>query len=259
MRFNSVLIPCFLFASAVLANARRPQQFDLSETPTVVIDDDHRAGATWNLSPGTFNHVHAIFAVPAMTSVNGAQSFADVMVFIDGAGATNCPNAILGVGVNFHVEPDGNSHITAILVTNPNDLYNTETLDIPISVGDLVQLTIVSSNATTGHVFIDNLTTLRSVDKEAQLTEPLCGQSAGWVVSQANAKFPRTFYTLANFGTVMFTGVSAGIQGGIAHYPYGATLLRMRGHTIPSPWGDSTSTTSSTIAFGDSSLWITYI
>ncbi|KAF8434323.1 peptidase A4 family-domain-containing protein [Boletus edulis BED1] len=257
MRFNSVLIPCFLFPSAVLANARRPQQFDLSETPTVVIDDNHRAGATWNLSPGTFDLVHAVFTVPAMTSENGVDSFADVIIFIDGPDATNCPNAILAVGVNFHVEPHGNSHIAAILVTNPNDLYNTETLDIPISVGDLVQLTIVSSNATTGHVFIDNLTTHRSVDKEAQLTEPLCGQSAGWVVSQAGVS--TDFSTLANFGTVMFTGASAGTQGGIAHYPYGATLLRMHGHTENYPLTASTSITSSTIAFGDSSLWITYI
>ncbi|KAG6382138.1 peptidase A4 family-domain-containing protein [Boletus reticuloceps] len=254
MRFNPVLISCFLFASAVLANPRRPQQRDLPERssdPPAVVDSDTWGGAIWILEPGTFNHVHAIFEVPNVASENGLDSYVDVLVVIDGY---NCPNdAMFGLGLQLFAPHGGSTNIEAVIL-NSTTSVNPETLDIPISVGDVIQLDIIAYNATSGHVSIDNFNNHVHVEQNVQLSQPLCGQTAGWIVSDVGAV--GSFSTLANYGTVIFTGASAGTRGGTYYQPYGATLLRNQGK-FESGAGDSKM--GSTIAYSDSPLWITYL
>ncbi|KAF8131932.1 concanavalin A-like lectin/glucanase domain-containing protein [Boletus edulis] len=271
MRFNPVLISCFSFASAVLPNPRRPHQLNLPERSSVspaVANSGQWAGAAWTLDPsnGVFNSVHAVFTVPKVGVVNGEDSFVDVLIAIDGhnvnGGSTaECPDqTMLGLGINLHAAPGESSTFleAVILTTTGLGSFAPETIYIPISIGDSIQLDIHASSTTTGNVFIENLTSNHNATRDVQIDYPLCGQSAGWFVSDVIDRNGFS-YTLADYGTVMFTGASAGTQGGASYNPYGATIVQNLGRKETSGNTGDPYIMSSTTVSSDGVLRITYL
>ncbi|KAF8430682.1 concanavalin A-like lectin/glucanase domain-containing protein [Boletus edulis BED1] len=270
MRFNPVLISCFSFASAVLSNPRRPHQLNLPERSSVspaVANSGQWAGAAWTLDPsnGIFNSVHAVFTVPNVEFVNDFDCFVNVLVAIDGhnvnGGSTaECPDqTMLGLGINLHASPQLHPpYIEAVILkTTGRDSFAPETIDIKISIGDSILLDIHNSSATTGHVFIENLTNNESANRDVQLKYPLCGQSAGWFVSDVMDGSGNT-YTLADYGTVIFTGASAGTQGGASYSPDGATIVQNVGRKAENE-AEGAYKMSTTTVTNDGALRIMYL
>ncbi|KAG6382139.1 peptidase G1 [Boletus reticuloceps] len=224
MHFNSVLISCFLFASAVLAGPLQSQQLDLlgrsSHTRTTDCAPQIFGGAFLEQNNGTFNYIHGIFPVPNVTSPAASESFVTVAIAMDGT--DSCPGGVyFQVGVSFHARCKGTTEIQAQYEWGPDSAQN---LTLPISVGDWIELTLITFNETTGHVFIAIFGSPGlSDDSPVQSSHPLCGKSAGWVVKSIVKHGGQT--TIADFETVTFTGASAGKRGQELQGPLGASTV----------------------------------
>ena len=79
---------------------------------------------------------------------------------------------------------------------------------ISFSPGDSVTLTVTASSTTSGTAVITNNSKGKTVTKQITSSSALCEQDAEWIVEdfeEGNSLVP-----LSNFGTVTFTGASAG-------------------------------------------------
>jgi hypothetical protein len=79
---------------------------------------------------------------------------------------------------------------------------------ISFSAGDSVTVTVTATSTKAGTAVIKNNTTGKSVSKSITSSAALCEQDAEWIVEDFEEG--SSLVPMANFGTVTFTGASAG-------------------------------------------------
>ena len=95
---------------------------------------------------------------------------------------------------------------------------------ISFSAGDSVKVTVTASSKTGGTATITNESTGKTVSHTFSGQPALCEYDAEWIVEdfeEGGGLVP-----LSNFGTVTFTGASAGTSSGTVT-PAGATIINM--------------------------------
>jgi hypothetical protein len=95
---------------------------------------------------------------------------------------------------------------------------------ISFSAGDSVTVTVTAASTKSGTAVIKNNTTGKSVSKSITSTAALCEQDAEWIVEDFEEG--SSLVPMANFGTVTFTGASAGKSSGSVT-PSGANTINM--------------------------------
>ncbi|KAG9029934.1 hypothetical protein FRB95_004730 [Tulasnella sp. JGI-2019a] len=186
------------------------------------------AGAVFDSKPaGTFKSVTGTFIVPTPKAASGKTSgSASAWVGLDG---DTCGNAILQTGVDFTitngaVSYDGKRHfhtsgiISFLLCVEwiawyewyPDYAYDFS--GIAISAGDSITTTVTATSTKAGTAVITNNTTGKTVTKSLTSSYALCEENAEWIVEDYEEG--SSLVTLANFGTVTFTGASAGLVAG---------------------------------------------
>ena len=116
--------------------------------------------------------------------------------------------------------------------------------DISFSAGDTVTVSVTATSLTGGTATITNESTGQTVSHTFSGQPALCQENAEWIVedfSEGGGLVP-----LANWGTVTFTGVSAGTSSGTTT-PAGATIIDMEqnGRVLTSVSASSSSVTVS--------------
>ncbi|KAF8131881.1 peptidase G1 [Boletus edulis] len=221
MRFNSVLISNFLFASVALAGRPRSQRQDLVEKRASASSDaltyaDRWAGAVWKQAAGTFNFVTGAVTVPHISGPT--KSSISVALGIDGF---SCPNsAVLQAGFDGIVTQDGPLY-EAWWNFNDQNYIN-----LTISAGDVIELTVKALSETSGHVIIQNVNNGQNFTQQVESSGALCEQNAGWnigLVTTGNRL--NTWLPLAEFGTLAFTGAVATSNSGHNYGPKGADMI----------------------------------
>ncbi|KAG8882330.1 hypothetical protein FRB98_003763 [Tulasnella sp. 332] len=177
------------------------------------------AGAVYDGTPaGTFKSVTGTFVVPTPKAASGQTSgSASAWVGIDG---DTCGNAILQTGVDFTVT-NGKVSYDAWYEWYPDYAYDFS--GITISAGDSITTTVTATSTKAGTAVIKNNTTGKTVTKSLTSSYALCEQNAEWIVEDYEEG--SSLVTMANFGTVTFTGASAGLVSGGSEGPSGASLI----------------------------------
>ena len=108
--------------------------------------------------------------------------------------------------------------------------------------GDSITASVVATSLTGGTATLINHSTGQQVSHTFSGQPALCQENAEWIVedfSEGNSLVP-----LANWGTVTFTGVSAGLASG-SETPSGATIINMEqnGRVLTSVSASSSSVT----------------
>ena len=96
---------------------------------------------------------------------------------------------------------------------------------IDIRPGDRITTNVVATSLTSGTATIINESTDQQVSHTFTLQPPLCQENAEWIVEdfeEDGQLVPR-----ANWGTVTFTGASAGTPSGSVGPESGATIINM--------------------------------
>lgn len=94
---------------------------------------------------------------------------------------------------------------------------------ISFNSGDSVTITVTAATTKSGTAVIKNNSSGKSVSKSITSSAALCQQNAEWIVEdfeEGGGLVP-----FANFGTVTFTGASAGLVSGGTTSPSGASLI----------------------------------
>jgi len=172
------------------------------------------AGAVYDNKPaGTFKSVTATFTVPKPTGSGSASAW----VGIDG---DTCGTAILQTGLDFTIS-SGRVSYDAWYEWFPDYAYDFS--GISFSSGDSVTITVTATTKTSGSAVIKNNTTGKSVSKTITSSAALCEQNAEWIVEDYESG--GGLVPFANFGTVTFTGASAGLVSGGSTSASGASLI----------------------------------
>ncbi|KAH8697245.1 putative aspergillopepsin-2 precursor [Talaromyces proteolyticus] len=184
------------------------------------------SGAVLTAPPSgtTFTSVSAEFTVPTPKPVNGQAGSSSAWVGIDG---DTYSNAILQTGIDFSVTASGEASFDAWYEWYPDYAYDFS--GISISAGDKISVSVVSKSSSAGTATIENLTNGDKVTKS--LTAPdssstLGGQNAEWIVEDFEEG--SSLVTLDNFGTVTFTGASAGLSDGSSVGTGGADIIDLK-------------------------------
>ncbi|KAF2084498.1 hypothetical protein K490DRAFT_49021 [Saccharata proteae CBS 121410] len=170
------------------------------------------AGAVYEEPPsGTFTAVVGTFTVPVPSSDGDSfgESAASAWVGIDG---DTYGNAILQTGIDFVVD-GGEVSYDAWYEWYPDYAYDFSGIDI--SAGDVISLKVESSSSSRGTCIIENETTGTVVSKSLTAPESdatLGGQNAEWIVEDFEEN--GSLVNFADFGTVVFTGATAGLSTG---------------------------------------------
>ncbi|KAF8131495.1 peptidase A4 family-domain-containing protein [Boletus edulis] len=210
MRFDFTLISTFLFASAVLADHSREdrssQLFDVVEKRTSAISDSVQvasniAGAVLKsiVAYPTYYNVTGVIVVPSILGQTGDGVSIWVGLDVDPSG-TEC-GTTFRVGLICTMDSSGPLYTVAgqWLFEKTTSFTNVE-----VSALDVVQVTIgVSSDRTTGYATVENLTKKSIQTVQFNVINPLCLQSAGWIVEKMDNR------TLANFTFVLFASPTA--------------------------------------------------
>ncbi|CAO2655601.1 Nn.00g044040.m01.CDS01 [Neocucurbitaria sp. VM-36] len=165
------------------------------------------------VSIGTgYNKVVGTITVPRVSGSRGAA--ASAWVGIDG---DTCQTAILQTGISFYADGTFDAWYEWI----PDYSYSFS--GFSISVGDQIKMEVDASSKKAGVAKLTNLSTGKSVSHTFTSTpSTLCETNAEWIVEAFQEDGSQV--TLADFGTVTFTGASAsGSQGTIT--PAGADIL----------------------------------
>ncbi|KAI1268833.1 peptidase A4 family-domain-containing protein [Xylariaceae sp. FL1019] len=163
------------------------------------------AGAV--LSSSGYTKVVGTFTVPTPKAVNGKAGSASAWVGIDG---DTCGTAILQTGLDFNVAANGKVTYDAWYEWYPDYAYDFS--GITFTAGDQVTVTVVASSKSAGTATIKNLNTGKSVSHSfSSETNKLCEYDAEWIVEDYESG--GSLVSLANFGTVTFTGASATKSG----------------------------------------------
>ncbi|EIN07874.1 hypothetical protein PUNSTDRAFT_114298 [Punctularia strigosozonata HHB-11173 SS5] len=177
------------------------------------------AGAVLSSSSGTYKSVTGTFVVPTPSKPSGSRSgtySASAWVGIDG---DTCDTAILQTGLDFTISGSSVSY-DAWYEWYPDYAYDFS--GISFKAGDSVTVTVTASSTKSGTAVIKNNTTGKSVSKTISSSSALCEQDAEWIVEDFESG--GSLVPFANFGTVTFTGASAGLSSGTTT-PSGATLI----------------------------------
>ncbi|GKT43510.1 aspergillopepsin-2 [Colletotrichum spaethianum] len=159
-----------------------------------------------------YNHVTGTITVPEVSGVEGAA--ASAWVGIDG---DTCQTAILQTGISFYSDGTFDAWYEWI----PDYAYNFNNFDV--SVGDQIRMTVDASSKTKGVATLENLTTGKKVTHTFTSTpSSLCETNAEWIVEAFQEGGSQV--TLADFGTVTFTGAAASGSGG-SITPAGSTII----------------------------------
>jgi len=175
------------------------------------------AGAVLVADSATYNSVTATFTVPTASGSDG--SAASAWVGIDG---DTCGSAILQTGVDFTVSGSDTTY-DAWYEWFPDVSHDFS--GISFSAGDSVQLTVTATSSTSGTAVIHNVSTGKSVSKSLTSSSALCQTNAEWIVEDFEEG--SSLVPFADFGTVKFTGASAGTSAGSVG-PSGATLMDIK-------------------------------
>ncbi len=101
--------------------------------------------------------------------------------------------------------------------------YSYDFSGISFSAGDSVTVTVTTTSKTGGSATIKNNTKGKSVSHSFSGQPSLCQYNAEWLVEDFESG--GSLIPFANFGTVTFTGASAGLVSGRSVGPSGATLI----------------------------------
>lgn len=96
-------------------------------------------------------------------------------------------------------------------------------IDLSISPGHVVKMTVEATSATTGTATVENLSNGQS--HSVPYSEPslaLCQTSAEWIIETSGGD-----NSLPNFGSITFTDASAGTTGGSIYGPNGGKQLNL--------------------------------
>ncbi|KAI1006093.1 hypothetical protein K3495_g2131 [Podosphaera aphanis] len=179
------------------------------------------AGAVLTAPPkgSTFTSVSAQFIVPSPKS-DGAGS---AWVGIDG---DTYKAAILQTGIDFVVEKGVSSYV-AWYEWFPD--YALDFADVKISPGDVIGMSVSSSNPSTGMVVIENMTTGQKVYNNLKAPSDkshLGGQNAEWIVEDYQQD--GSLVPFANFGAVSFTNSVATTSANKQMDATGAQILDIK-------------------------------
>jgi len=170
------------------------------------------AGAVLVANSATYKSVTSTFVVPTPSGSSGSS--ASAWVGIDG---DTCGNAILQTGVDFTV---GEGY-DAWYEWYPDYAYDFS--GISINAGDEIQLTVTAASSTSGTAVIKNLSNGESVSKSLSSSSALCQTNAEWIVEDYEEG--SSLVPFANFGTVTFSGASAGLISGGSVGPSGSQII----------------------------------
>ncbi|KAF8120544.1 peptidase A4 family-domain-containing protein [Boletus edulis] len=229
MLFSFVPIATFLLVSAVLADPRREPRHSHFNTAEKHINDapggviswtEIWAGAQLQQSNGTFSSITGTFTVPGISGPTGAGAAA--WVGIDGGAC----NMIFQAGVMFSITSTGSQLNQAVYEWYP-DPARVFPDNFTIAAGDVINVTVSASNATSGLVTVQNLSNPQSATQPVQSSYALCGQSAEWIVEdyQFDSSSTSPVPPLVNFGTLVFRHAQAGGPGNQTFGLQGATIV----------------------------------
>ncbi|KAK1688947.1 peptidase A4 family protein [Colletotrichum godetiae] len=159
-----------------------------------------------------YNHVTGTITVPEVSGSSGAA--ASAWVGIDG---DTCQTAILQTGISFYADGTFDAWYEWI----PDYAYSFS--GFSVSVGDSIKMTVDASSKTKGVATLQNLTTGKTVTHTFTSTpSTLCETNAEWIVEAFEENGSQV--TLADFGTVVFTGAAASGSSG-STTPAGADII----------------------------------
>jgi hypothetical protein len=143
---------------------------------------------------------------------------ASAWVGIDG---DTCTTAILQTGLDFCIQGNTASY-SAWYEWYPD--YAHDFIDIQISAGNVVRVTVDATSQSSGSALIENLSTGASVNHEFpdSLGGSLCEFNAEWIVEDFSVN--SALAPFANFGTVIFSNAVASV-GGNKLGPSSATVM----------------------------------
>ncbi|KAF2711360.1 hypothetical protein K504DRAFT_465125 [Pleomassaria siparia CBS 279.74] len=177
----------------------------------------------------TFTSASGRFTVPTPKHVgSGGTESSSAWVGIDG---DTYGAAILQAGVDFTVSSSGAVSYDSWYEWYPDYAYD---FTFSVKAGDVIKVDIVATTTSKGTVTLTNETTGKSVSKT--LTAPdssskLGGQNAEWIVEDFEEN--GSLVALSNFGTVVFTGATAGTAAGTSVGLTGATIIDLKqGSTV---------------------------
>jgi len=204
------------------------------------------AGAVYDSYPtGSFKSVTGTFIVPTPKVPSGGSKSktysASAWVGIDG---DTCDSAILQTGLDFSVKGTSVSY-DAWYEWYPAYAYDFS--GISFSANDSVTLTVTATSKTSGTAVITNNTKNKTVSKNITSSSSLCEENAEWIVEDYEEG--SSLVPLANFGTVTFTGASAGLVAGGSVGPGSATIIDIK----------QGSTVYTSVSVGSSTVTIEYV
>ncbi|KAH9851277.1 aspergillopepsin [Lenzites betulinus] len=176
------------------------------------------AGAVLVANSGTYKTVTGTFTIPTPREPSGqsGEHSASAWVGIDG---DTCGNAILQTGIDFTISGSRVSY-DAWYEWYPDFAFDFTGLSL--SAGNSVTVSVTATSKTGGSATIVNHSTGQTVSHTFSGQPSLCQENAEWIVEdfdEGNSMVP-----FANFGSVTFTGASAGTSSGSVT-PAGATLI----------------------------------
>ncbi|KAI8970725.1 acid proteinase [Trametes punicea] len=176
------------------------------------------AGAVLVAGSNTYKTVTGTFTVPTPREPSGGSGThsASAWVGIDG---DTCGNAILQTGVDFTVSGSRVSY-DAWYEWFPSAAFDFS--GFTVHAGDSITATVTATSTTGGTATLINHSTGQQVSHTFSGQPALCEQNAEWIVEDFEEG--SELVPLANWGTVTFTGASAGTSSGSVG-PSGATII----------------------------------
>ncbi|KAM5343989.1 hypothetical protein ACJ41O_012526 [Fusarium nematophilum] len=210
-------------------SARRARYSSAPNQRVLSLDSDKDSNAEYSsnwagaVKVGSgYNKVQGTITVPEVSGTDGAA--ASAWVGIDG---DTCQTAILQTGISFYADGTFDAWYEWI----PDYAHNFNNFDV--SVGDEIRISVDASSKTRGVATLENLTTNQKVSHTFTNTpSTLCETNAEWIVEAFQENGSQV--TLADFGTVTFTGASVSGSGGTSG-PQGADIIDIspdQGRTI---------------------------
>ncbi|EJF61933.1 acid proteinase [Dichomitus squalens] len=178
------------------------------------------SGAVLVAGSNTFKSVTGTFTVPTPKEPSGSSGThsASAWVGIDG---DTCGSAILQTGVDFTVSGSSTS-FDAWFEWFPD--FATDFTGFSVRSGDSITATVTATSLTGGTATLVNHRSGQTVSHTFSGQPALCQENAEWIVEDFEEG--SSLVPLANWGTVTFTGASAGLSSG-SEGPSGATIINM--------------------------------
>ncbi|KAI8977706.1 aspergillopepsin [Trametes punicea] len=195
-------------------------EVDSTSNATHTDFSDNWAGAVLVAGNNTFKTVTGTFTVPTPREPSGSSGThaSSAWVGIDGH---TCSNAILQTGVDFTVSGSNVSY-DAWYEWWPQVSFDFS--DFTVKAGDSITATVIATSTTGGIATLINHSTGEQASHTFSGQPALCEQDAEWIVEDFEEG--SELVPLANWGTVTFTGASAGTSSGSVGLS-GATIIEL--------------------------------